>query len=96
MELPDMIVTSRVEIEAMAEMPSISRVLSLQAQELEDEEFLDHPIPPATETWGEHIAELRRRIAEIDAGVPGMSVEEAFASIRAELGWTSPAIEKRA
>ncbi len=94
--LPETIADSRVELEAMTESQVGRREVGLPAQELEEEAFFDHPIPPATETWNEHIADLRRRLADLDAGDPGMSVAEAFASIRAELGWINPATGKQA
>ena len=47
----------------------------------------DCPPPPATETREELIASLREDLAAIRAGERGVPVAEAFARIRADLGF---------
>ena len=85
MKLLGTIVNGRVELDTPTDLPEGTRVVSLEAEEFEDF-YQDYPLPQ--ESWEEHIADLRLRLAELDAGAPCMTVDEAFASIREELGWT--------
>ncbi len=87
MKLLGTIVNGRVELDTPTDLPDGTRVVSLEA-----EEFEDYPLPQ--ESWEEHIADLRVRIAELDAGAPCMTVDEAFAALDAEMGWTTPALGK--
>ena len=57
--------------------------------ELADEDDWPADVMPPTETYEEHLEILRQSIAEMKAGVPGIPVAEAFAQIRAELGFSS-------
>ena len=91
MKLLGTIVNGRVELDTPTDLPDGTRVVSLEAEEFEDFQQ-DYPLPQ--ESWEEHIADLRVRIAELDAGVPCMTVDEAFASIREELGWTDSQVGK--
>lgn len=50
-----------------------------------DAELAAMPVPPGTETHEEFLESLRQSIAEVKSGVPGLSVEEAFANVDAEL-----------
>ncbi len=43
---------------------------------------------PYHETHEEILASIRESFAEIEAGIPGLPVDEAFAKIRAELDLT--------
>lgn len=65
-------------------MPDGSRVVI----ELADEDWHDVPYP-FHETREEIIASIRESIAELEAGVQGIPVDEAFARIRAEFGLPS-------
>ena len=47
----------------------------------------DAPPPPSTETREEFLASLREDIAAIRAGERGLPVADAFARIRADLGF---------
>jgi len=40
--------------------------------------------PPTTETYAEHIASLRQSLADIDAGVKGIPLDEAMEKIAIE------------
>lgn len=72
MKLLGTIVNGRVELDTPLNLPEGTRVVG--SLEVDD--------------WDEHIADLRRRLAEKDAGVPGMTVTETFAALDAEMGWT--------
>ena len=88
MKLLGTIVNGRLELDTPTDLPEGTRMVSLQFEDWED---FEGPYPVPEETWDEHLAELRVRIAELDAGVPGMTVEQAFAAIDAEMVWvTSP------
>ena len=50
-----------------------------------DDELDNMPLPPATETYEEHLAILRQSIAETRAGMPGIPLAEGMARIAAEL-----------
>lgn len=53
---------------------------------LAEEDGLDAmPIPPETETHEEFLESLRQELADIQAGIRGIPLEEAFAQIAAEL-----------
>ncbi len=87
MKLLGTIVNGRVELDTPTDLPDWTRVVSLEAEEfedLEDEEVYEYPHPLAPYDREKEIALLRERIAEVEAGVPA---REAFALIRAELGW---------
>ena len=71
MKLLGTIVNGRVELDTPLNLPEGTRVVG--SLEVDD--------------WDEHIADLRRRLAEKNAGVPGMTVTEAFAALDAEMGW---------
>ena len=50
-----------------------------------DAELAAMPVPPETETHEEFLESLRQSIAEVKSGASGLSVEEAFANVDAEL-----------
>ena len=88
MKLLGTIVNGRVELDAPADLPDGTRVVSLEAEEFEDfedEEVYEYPHPLAPYDREKEIALLRERIAERDVGVPGLSVDEAFAAVDAML-----------
>ncbi len=91
MKLLGTIVNGRVELDTPTDLPEGTRVVSLEAEEFEDF-YQDYPLPQ--ESWEEHIADLRLRLAELDAGAPCMTVDEAFAALDAEMGWTTPTLGK--
>lgn len=68
--------------------PDGTRVV-FQTEATADDDMWDElakvPPPPATETREEYLQSLRDSIAEVEAGVPGLSVDEAFARVDAEL-----------
>ena len=84
MKLLGTILNGRLELDTPTDLPEGTRMVSLQFEDWEDSE---HPYPMPEETWDEHIADLLQRIADLDAGVPGMTVDQAFAALDAEMGW---------
>jgi hypothetical protein len=44
------------------------------------------PPPPTTETYEEHLEALRQSIAEMKAGVPGISLQELAAEMKKQYG----------
>jgi len=74
MKLLGTIVNGRVELDTPIDLPEGTRVVG--SMEVDD--------------WEEHISDLRQRLAEKDAGMPGITVAEAFAALDAEMGWSIP------
>lgn len=62
-----------------AALPEGSRV------RIELEEVYEYPHPLAPYDREKELALLRQAIAEVQSGVPGIPLDEAFAQIRAEL-----------
>ena len=89
MKLLGTIVNGRVELDTPAGLPDGTRIVTLEFDEYEDDEVYEYPHPMAPYDRDKELALLRERIAEIDAGVPGMTVEEVFAAVDAEMGWTN-------
>ena len=87
MKLLGTIVNGRLELDTPTDLPEGTRMVSLQFEDWED---FEHPYHPPRESWDDHIADLRMRIAELDAGVPCMTVDQAFAALDAEMGWATP------
>ena len=87
MKLLGTIVNGRVELDTPTDLPEGTRVVSLELEEFKDEEVYEYPHPMAPYDREKEIALLRERIADVEAGVSGMPAQEAFAWIRAELGW---------
>ena len=85
MKLLGTIVNGRVELDTPTDLPDGTRVVSLEAEEFEDEGVYEYPHPMAPYDREKEIALPRERIAERDAGVPGLSVDEAFAAVDAML-----------
>ena len=52
---------------------------------IEPSEQFEYPHPMAPYDREKELALLRERIAEVQAGVPGIPLDEAFAQLRAEL-----------
>lgn len=85
MGVEGVIVNGRVEVQLPAGWGDGTRVRVLLAEE-EDDLGLDGFVPPPeTETEEEFLESLRQQSAAIKAGERGMSVEEAFARVDAEL-----------
>ena len=62
--------------------------ITLELSQVDDGAWpADCPPPPATETREEFIASLREDLAAIRAGERGLPVAEAFARIRADMGF---------
>lgn len=78
MSLEGTIVNGLVVLDGNPQLPEGARV----RLEIEDEGDVDLPLP--TETYEEHLAILRQSIADMDAGVKGMPLDEAMAKISAE------------
>ncbi len=43
-----------------------------------------YELPPSTETYAEHLASLRQSLADIDAGIKGIPLDEAMERIATE------------
>ena len=54
--------------------------------ELADEDDWPADVMPPTETYEEHLEILRQSIAEMKAGVPGMTLEELRQELQREFG----------
>ena len=80
MQLLGTIVNGHVHLDAPAGLPEGSRVTVLPGVDVDD---FGPPTPQ--ETYAEHLALLRESIAESEAGVPGYTVDEAFAILHAGL-----------
>lgn len=78
MTLAGTIRNGRVELDAPMDWPEGTRVTVEVAA---PDEVFEYPHPLAPYDREKEIALLRERYAEVKAGVPGMSVEEARASI---------------
>jgi hypothetical protein len=78
MTLEGKILNGRVELDAPADWPDGTRVTVEVAA---PDEVFEYPHPLAPYDREKEIALLRERYAEVQAGVPGMTPEEAWASI---------------
>lgn len=84
MVVEGVIVNGRVELVLPAGWPEGARVRVALA-EPDDSDLDDFDPGPQTETREEILESLRKEIADIEAGIPGIPVEEAFAQIAREL-----------
>lgn len=80
MQLLGTIVNGHVRLDAPAGLPEGLRVTVFPGED--DDDFGP---PPPQETYAEHLTLLRDSIAESEAGVPGYTVDEAFAILHAGL-----------
>jgi hypothetical protein len=88
MKLSGTIVNGQVHLDAPTELPNGTRVsLSPQAD-------FDYPHPMAPYDREKEAALLRDRIAEMQAGVSGLTVDETFAALDAEWNRTLEVAEK--
>jgi hypothetical protein len=74
--------------EKFAEGSRVEVRLGGHIDDIDDEladELAGMPIPPPSETYEEHLALLRKSIADAKAGERGLPVREAMARIAAEL-----------
>ena len=82
MKLIGTIVNGQVHLDAPAELPDGTRVsLSPQAD-------FDYPHPMAPYDREKEAALLRDRIADMQASVPGLTVDETFSALDAEMNRT--------
>jgi len=63
--------------------PALPEGTRMRIEPADVEEWDDVP-PPPTDTYEEHLQSLRDSIAEIEAGVPGIPLDEAMWKIAAE------------
>jgi hypothetical protein len=83
MTVEGVVTNGRVEIEAPKEWPDGTRVeVTVVENGIED---IDIGPKPLTETYEEYLDSLREAVAEIKAGVKGMSLDEVRAAIDAEI-----------
>lgn len=92
MTLEGTVVNGAIVLDGAPALPEGARVrvvLSHEHDELDDVDIpaagFEYPHPLAPYDREKEIALLRESIAEMKAGVPGLSVEEAFARVDAEL-----------
>jgi len=79
MALDGSIVNGHVQLDTPTNLPEGTRV------RLVTEEAFEYPHPMAPYEHDQEEALLRGRLAEMDEGVPGLSIEEAMALVDAEL-----------
>src|SRR4051812_31725050 len=82
MVVEGVVVNGRVEAKLPKSWPEGS-VVTLAL--VEPDELDAMPPMPEVETEAEFIESIRQELADIDAGIPGMSVEQAFAAVDDEL-----------
>jgi len=85
MVIEGVVVNGRVEAELPTSWPEGAFVTVALAEPDELDELDEMPPIPETETEEEFLESLRQSIADVKAGVRGMSVAEAFAEVDAEL-----------
>ena len=81
MKLSGTIVNGQVHLDAPTELPDGTRVALWPQADFEDD--FDYPHPMAPYDREKEAALLRDRIADMHAGVPGLTVEETFAALDA-------------
>lgn len=87
MSLEGTIVNGQVQLDQPADLPDGTRVKLLSLAEFEDE---FGGVPPATETYSEHLNILRQSIAAGRAGVGGITLEELSSELQKEFGPFTP------
>ena len=83
MSLEGTVVNGVVVLDGSPHLPEGLRV----RVDLDDEDDIGPPLP--TETYEEHLAALRQSIADMDAGVKGIPLDEVMAQISAEFNLPS-------
>ncbi len=78
MSLAGTIVNGSIQLDGNPPLPEGVRVW------VDFEDDRDDLIPPATETYVQHLAILRQSITDAQAGKRGLPLEEAFARIATE------------
>ena len=79
MTIEGTVINGVVVLDGSPQLPEGQRVIV----DLESDDFGP---PPSTETYAEHIASLRQAMADIDAGIKGMPLEQFAAEMKAEFG----------
>jgi len=92
MKLNGTIVNGQVHLDAPTELPDGTRVSLSPQMDFEDD--FDYPHPMAPYDREKEAALLRDRIADMQAGIPGLTVDETFAALDAELNRTLEVAEK--
>ena len=78
MTIEGTVINGVIVLDGSPQLPEGKRVVV----DLEGDDF--GPPPPSTETYAEHIASLRQSLADIDAGIKGIPLDEAMEKIAIE------------